>query len=235
MMARVRNRVLGACAALVGVAVAGAGAWFFWLPCHRPDLQSSERLGIDVSHHQGTIDWIRVADDGISFVYIKATEGSTFVDPRYQANWTGSGRAGLDRGAYHFFSLCSPGQEQASNYLHVVSKYAELAPALDLELSPDCHRRPAAQGVRREIISFLSAVELSTGERVLLYVGDHFEAAYPFVRTIERPRWRLGFLLRPSGDDWTVWQVGSLARVDGIATPVGLDVIRDVAPQLRRR
>ncbi len=47
--------------------------------------------GIDVSHHQGAIDWQAVASAGIDFAYAKATEGSQFVDGQFASNWSGMG------------------------------------------------------------------------------------------------------------------------------------------------
>jgi len=225
-MARARSRALGACVVLVALAIAGAATWFVWIPGHRPELRAGERYGIDVSHHQGAIDWHRVAQDGISFAYIKASEGSSFTDPRFGANWRGAGEAGVDRGAYHFFSLCSPGATQARNFLDVVPGQLELSPAVDLELSPDCHRKPGSAAVRNELAAFLELVEQDLTDEVVLYVGDDFEAAYPTVTSIDRPRWRLRFIFRPSTNDWLIWQVGSIARVEGIEGSVGLDVLR---------
>jgi lysozyme len=221
--------MLGTPAALVGLAIVAASARFLWLPGHRPELRSGERYGIDVSHHQGSVAWQRVAADGISFAYLKASEGSSFVDPRFDANWRRAGEAGIDRGAYHFFSLCSPGADQARNFLDVVPDRLELPPAVDLELSPDCTERPDAGTARDELAAFLDPVERTLDEEAVLYVGDDFETAYPFVRSIDRPRWRLRFLLRPRASNWLIWQVGSVARVDGIVGPVGLDVLHDAA------
>lgn len=42
--------------------------------------------GIDVSHYQKNIDWEKVANSGVDFVYIKATEGATYVDPMFKKN-----------------------------------------------------------------------------------------------------------------------------------------------------
>lgn len=223
-MATARDRLLLTLATLVALAVAGAAGWFLWLPGHRPELRSGERYGIDVSHHQGRIDWRRVADDGISFAYIKASEGSSFIDPLFDANWSGAGGAGIERGAYHFFSLCSPGASQAANFLRVVPKRLELPPAVDLELSPHCSAGPTAGELRAEVKTFLRLVERSFRAEAILYVSDDFEDAYPVVAAIERPRWRLRFLLRPD-IAWRIWQVGSYADVDGISGPVGLDVL----------
>ena len=58
--------------------------------------------GIDVSRHQGTIDWAQVAASGQRFVLAKATEGLLTVDPTYATNRAGAMAAGLEFGAYHF-------------------------------------------------------------------------------------------------------------------------------------
>ena len=104
------------------LALAGAIWWFVWVPNWRPALQDGERYGIDVSAHQDAIDWQRVAEDNIRFAYIKATEGGDFVDKRFDENWRGAGAAGLDRGAYHFFTLCTPGEAQARNFLTIARR-----------------------------------------------------------------------------------------------------------------
>ena len=58
--------------------------------------------GIDVSHYNGAIDWTQVATASYRFVYAKATEGSTLIDPTYSINRTGGKSFGLRVGAYHF-------------------------------------------------------------------------------------------------------------------------------------
>lgn len=57
---------------------------------------------MDVSAHQGRINWSKVARNHIAFAYIKASEGGDFTDQSYALNWTASKGAGLARGAYHF-------------------------------------------------------------------------------------------------------------------------------------
>lgn len=70
--------------------------------------------GIDVSHHNGYIHWGKVKHAGIKFVYIKATEGNSFRDPRFTHNYNGSRRHGILRGAYHFAQPTqSGGRKQA--------------------------------------------------------------------------------------------------------------------------
>ena len=59
--------------------------------------------GIDVSHHQGDVDWNAVGQAGIAFAFAKSTEGDTFQDPQFGTNCAGMKEAGIIRGAYHFF------------------------------------------------------------------------------------------------------------------------------------
>ena len=111
-----------------GLLAVGGILWFLWLPRYRPALKPNERYGVDVSHHQGSIDWNRVASAGMSFAYIKATEGGDLLDPAFARNWSGAEEAGLDRGAYHFFTLCSPAEDQAANFLRSVPPQPPMLP-----------------------------------------------------------------------------------------------------------
>jgi lysozyme len=224
---RLASRFVVFIAGAIGLLIAmSAFAWLVWLPRFRPTLGPGERAGIDVSSHQGRIDWPRVRRAGMSFAYIKATEGADFVDPAFHRNWVGAGSSGLDRGAYHFFTLCTPGADQAANFLRVVpDDPGMLPPAVDLELAGNCGARPPEESVRQELEAFVRAVEARTGERILLYIGSDFEARYPVGSWLGGPLWVRRLLRHPEGD-WAVWQVGGFARVDGIDGRVDLDVMR---------
>jgi lysozyme len=146
-----------------------------------------------VSHHQDEIDWERVADDDMSFVYSKATEGDDHIDRRLLENWNGANVAGLERGAYHFFTLCTDGRSQAEHFVRVVpSDDDALPPAVDLELAGNCAARSPNAQVRRELDAFLSVVEAAFGRRAVLYVGDDFERQYPIRQALDRPLWPVG-------------------------------------------
>jgi lysozyme len=216
-------------AVVVLLAIALLGR-YVWLPNYRPDLEAGERYGVDVSNHQGTIDWEQVADDDIDFAYIKATEGGDFVDKSFDRNWEHAEDAGLDRGAYHFFTLCKPGAEQAGNFLRTVPSDAELPPAVDLELGGNCAARPDQAWIDRELGAFLTEVESATGERVVLYVGPEFEDVYPITEDLDRLLWHRRFVLRPDAEPWLVWQLQSVANVDGIDGGVDLNVMREAEP-----
>lgn len=218
-------------AVLLGLGAVGAWAWFRWLPNHRPALQDGERYGVDVSSHQDSIDWDDVAADDILFAYVKATEGGDFVDERFDQNWEAAGEAGLDRGAYHFFTLCTPGDEQAANFLDVIpAEPGELPPALDLELAGNCSARPDGDWVDREVATFLDEVEEATGQAVVLYIGSDFEGHYSIEEELDRPIWHRRILRRPDVDGWWIWQAHDSASIDGIDGGADLNVMRGNRP-----
>lgn len=212
--------------ALCLLVIVGALTWFRWLPAYWPALGEGERFGIDVSRRQGTIDWSAVAGDDIAFAYIKASEGGDFVDDRFEENWAGAGAAHLERGAYHFFTLCRSGADQARNFLATVPADAELPPAIDLELAGNCAARPSRDRVLTEIGRFVDPVEAAGGAPVVLYIGDDFESRYHVRDELDRPVWHRRLFLHPDVGAWWIWQVHGRAHVAGIDGPADLDVMR---------
>ncbi|KAK7451787.1 hypothetical protein VKT23_012466 [Stygiomarasmius scandens] len=111
-----------------------------------PSVDFAERRqsgpqGIDVSHFQGTVDFAAVAANGLEFAFIKATEGTTFTDPSFSANYDDATSAGLIRGAYHFAHPdSSSGADQAQFFLaHGGGWTADgitLPGVLDIEYNP---------------------------------------------------------------------------------------------------
>jgi lysozyme len=114
-----------------------AALWFlrFWIP-NEPSKIIYPVRGIDVSHHQGDINWKELAASGIQFAYIKATEGADFKDVDFDDNWNGARAAKIVPGAYHFYTFGIPAHTQAYNFMAAVSQENRiLPPAIDLEIS----------------------------------------------------------------------------------------------------
>src|SRR5262249_30419769 len=90
---------------IVAALIARGAAWLHdtgRFQFNHPDPSEFPVLGIDVSHHQGPIDWPQVAVAGVGFAYIKATEGKDLSDPMFRVHWRAADAAGIPRGAYHF-------------------------------------------------------------------------------------------------------------------------------------
>ena len=187
--------------------------------------------GLDVSHHQGAIDWARVPKNKFTFVIIKATEGSDWVDPKFMTNWSQAKAAGLKVGAYHFFSLCKSGLDQARNFAGIVPlEPGMVTPVVDLEFLGNCPARPDAAAVHAEIEHFVNLLATVYGKRPILYTTYEFAALYlpdAFLRS-ERV-WIRDVFRTPRaafGEIWTLWQYANNGRVPGIKGRVDLNVFR---------
>lgn len=188
---------------------------------------ADEVMGIDVSSHQGEIDWAQVAGDGVVFAYVKATEGSGFVDSSFRRNWDGARAAGITPGAYHYFTLCSPGAQQAEDFLAAAPPDdSALPPALDLEFDGACEERPEAAHAQAEIDAFTTAVEREWGRRLVIYSSVEWRDHYGLPVAGPRPDWLFSADGRPEQEDWAVWQLRFDGTVAGIAGDVDIDVAR---------
>ena len=126
--------LLAGAAALVVLIGAYVG-WRYILP-HSVNVNRYRYpiAGIDVSKHNGNIDFKQVRDDDYQFVFIKATEGKTYKDDAFDRNYRGARDAGLKVGAYHFFRKNRTGEEQANNLLQAIKgKEFDLPLVIDLE------------------------------------------------------------------------------------------------------
>lgn len=185
--------------------------------------------GIDVSHHQGRIAWAKLPRQGVDFAYIKATEGADRVDSRFSINWRASDAAGIRRGAYHFFTLCRSGRDQAVHFVrHVPADAAALAPAVDLEFPGNCKRRPSRTKFHKELGDFLRIVEARYGKHAVLYLTPHFDRHYRVSASFKRPLWlrSLGSRPRFGAHGWKIWQTSSSRRLDGVHGRVDWNVSR---------
>ena len=144
----------------------------------KPTQRARPIRGVDVSHHQGEVDWQRVRRDRIGFAYLKATEGSGFVDPRFQGGARAARAAGLRVGGYHYFSLCSPGAPQAEHFVGVLDSApaASMPPAVDLELLGNCSDPPPRPVLLEQVRAFIDVVERQTCQEVVVYAYPEFEA-----------------------------------------------------------
>jgi lysozyme len=215
---------------LLTIAAAVAGYLYYtgrlWF--NDPGLKEYPVRGIDVSEHQGEIDWERVRKAGYDFAFVKATEGINHVDSRFGANWESAGVNGLVRGAYHFFSFNRPGLEQARNFIETVPVEAgSLPPAVDIELGGNSVDVPTREDFRRELDDFLREIEKNYGRKPILYVND--ESYERFIKGAyeDYPLWIADVFMSPGVSDgrpWLFWQYNPRGHVDGIGGYVDLNV-----------
>jgi lysozyme len=218
-----RNVLAGVLAAGLALAVIVVG--YLWFEGYQPDRARFPLRGIDVSHHQGVIDWRAVAADDVAFVYVKASEGADSRDPLFLQNWQGARHAGLPVGAYHYFTFCRSGEVQAANFLAAVPHVADaLPPAVDLEYLGNCALRPDGRTFSRELEAFLMDVEQREEKPAIFYVTPEFYQAYGAYLPPRRLWARSIVREPPAALGWTLWQYHSRGHVHGVVGPVDLDV-----------
>ena len=128
-------------------------------------------LGIDVSRHNGQINWEGMLAAGVGFAGIRATLGASGIDDQFRRNWSEAKRVGIQRCAYHYFVNNTTGQAQIENLLNVLgSDLGEIEMVLDVErasgqIITDVNRNT------REIAVWLDECQKRTGIRPIIYTN----------------------------------------------------------------
>lgn len=198
------------------------------------NAQTTYTLGVDVSHHQGTIDWQSVVDSGHVFAFHKATEGATVTDIRYAENRVDAGAVGIPFGAYHFArpqggTLAEAQADAASEAQHFLAVAqpapGDLIPVLDMEAT-------GGLGPKRLIAwtqVWLNEIVAALDVQPLIYTSPNFwktnlndtttfaSQGFPLwiahytgasAPTVPAANW--------NGQGWSFWQWTSCASVPGI-------------------
>ena len=179
--------------------------------------------GIDVSKHQGVINWDEVKKDGkIQYVYIKATEGSDRVDERYQANLRNARKAGFKVGSYHYLTNKSSVTTQFKNFAtNAPRDQQDLIPVIDVEI---CNKWDAQQ-LRDSLKVFANMVEDYYGCRPIIYTYESFFKKYLGKAFADYPIFIAKYsneLPNINGVKWILWQFSESGRVKGITGSVDL-------------
>lgn len=214
---------------------------------------TSERIyGIDVSRHQhekgrkrfpvywnkvritnlGTLSKKQVSgqvDYPVTFVYIKATEGTTVLNRYYRSDYAQAKRQGIHVGTYHFFSFRSMAQAQAKYFLkHALIRKGDFPPVLDVEpTDAQIEKAGGEELMFSRIRTWLETVERQTGVRPILYVNQMFVNRHlvnaPDIKQ-KYPVWIARYGEYKPDVKLVFWQLCPDGRVNGISGPVDINV-----------
>lgn len=176
--------------------------------------------GVDVSSYQGEIEWTTLDEQGIKFAFIKATEGSSFVDKYFKSNWENASLTDLRIGAYHFFSYDSKGSTQAQNFIeNVPIKNGSLPPVIDVEFYGDKENNPPERNqVEKELQTMVEKLENHYDKRVIIYTTKKAYDLYIKNSFEQCDIWIRDVFSEPSLSDkrsWTFWQYTDRERLEG--------------------
>lgn len=187
---------------------------------------ANNMIGIDISHHN-KVNWeVFPSSGGIGFVYVKVTEGATFVDPCGKDYITQAKEKGLHVGAYHFLSTTSSAKRQFDNFMkHCCHGMTDLIPVLDFE---QINGKNTKQ-LQDILTEFSSLCEKEFGTKPIIYTSPSLydNIIYPneglreHIMFIGHP-----YLIKPNlkgNRESYIWQYFARGKVPGINGNVDLD------------
>lgn len=179
--------------------------------------------GIDVSYYQGDIDWQAVRDDGVRFAFIRVSDGTGFLDPKFQQNWEGARAAGILRGVYQFFRSDDDPVAQADLLLSHMGALEpdDLPPVADVESTDGVSAAARIDKLR----TWLEHVEAGSGAKPIIYTGGYFwQDNVGTDEFNDHLLWHAGYTggtcpstVANQWADWAFWQFSSTGSVAGIA------------------
>ncbi len=198
-------------------------------------------FGIDVSKHQGNIDWKRVSrmsSNGIKldFVFIKATEGITRQDHKFETNWNQARQNGILRGAYHFYYPSRDADMQADNFIKVVKlTKGDLPPVVDIEYS----NGKTAKKICTDLKVFIERIEKQYDVKPIIYTNINFYNTYLVGSFDDYPLWIAGYFdhdrfYNEFTTPWILWQHSERGKVDGIRGNVDFNVFKGSLEKLEK-
>ena len=215
-----------------------------------PAADDGPPVGIDVSHHQGEIDWAEVAATA-KFAFVKATDGLG-SDATFKDHWQAMKDAKVLRGAYHFFRPLRDPVAQADHFCDVVGALGEgdLPPVVDVEQAPvpgdtSVDQWDSVDGTDARVdlvVKFVDRVKERLGRAPILYTGRAFwrDKLANSDRFADLPLWIANYTtaaapnLPAAWSDWTFWQHSEKGAIEGIAGAVDLDRFNGTLDDLKQ-
>lgn len=195
--------------------------------------------GIDVSHHQGRINWTEVDtmnSNGIriSFAFLKATEGITRQDRQFERNWKKTKDAGILRGAYHFYHPSRNASDQAQNFIKQVKLLpGDLPPVLDIEVSNRKSKKEIVAGA----LEWCRIIEDHYGVKPIIYTSPGFYNKYLTDDFDDYLLW-IAHYNKEIPDmhhrKWHFWQHTNKAKINGVKGGVDMNVFNGSLSKLQR-
>ena len=172
--------------------------------------------GIDISEHTGKIDFDLILKQNIDFIYLKATEGATYLDPKFNTNYSNAFKTKIPLGFYHFFRFNKDGGIQANNFLNnIKGKKTSLPLVIDVEEWGNTSSKPKAE-VITHISKFIKIVESKTGSKVMIYSNESSYKKYIKNYFDSNDIWICSFSKKPNIDkNWTIWQHSHKGKFNG--------------------
>lgn len=174
--------------------------------------------GIDLSHYQGTVFWKTVGENAnMAYVYLKATEGGSRIDSKYQDNIDMAHQYGLKVGSYHFYRPRYSQLQQLNNFLSQCRPGdQDLIPMVDIETRSGLSEEEFCDS----LFKFLRLIERTYRQKPLIYTGANFYN-HNLAGKIDNYKLMIAQYTKSEpfltdGHDYELWQYTGRGHLDGI-------------------
>lgn len=188
--------------------------------------------GVDISHHNELFDWNILKDEGITFVYLKATEDNSHLDRDYADNYVKAKQAGLTVGTYHFYRFAMDGKQQAQHFINTAKvRSGDLIPAIDVEhsnLNRKSNDEKYIQKVVDELLVLENELYMHYEVRPIIYTNKSCYKLYIEENFPHNLIWMCDLHKEPAleNDKWIIWQFSHTGKIVGIDKDVDLNYFR---------
>lgn len=198
----------------------------------------SYQNAVDVSNHNGKINWKKLKNTGIEHVMMKATEGSYFQDVTFLYNWEMAKSNNIKTTAYHYFRALMNPEEQVNNIRNTLSltTFNANEDVLAIDIEEKGNELATPDQVAYCLYRLLKGLEYYNFSNIYIYCSHNYWenqvnwALYDFSCY---PLWIAWYDDEINSQPkipttwekvgWTWWQYSQLGKVDGIDTYVNLD------------
>lgn len=188
--------------------------------------------GVDVSHHNGEVNWMQLKNEGIAFAYIKATEGISHIDRSYKRNSQGAKASEIKMGMYHFYTFGLDGTMQAQHFIrHARVEGGDLIPVIDVEHSPTnkySNDKQYIEMVIAELVKLEQAMYDYYAVHPLIYTNMDCYKLYIKDRFPENMIWMSSLHNEPDieENEWIIWQFSHTGLLNGANGSIDLNYFR---------
>ena len=172
----------------------------------------TQLFSVDVSHHQGAMDWKRTKAAGVQFAYIKATEGLNWYDPQFSRNVQGARQNGIPFGIYHFWRGLVAPELQLANFMKSYESI-DIGNPIPFAIDVEAHDGLTPKQTKNSLVKLIQLMANELGKLPTIYTSKEKWDKYvePYERWEELPLWAANWeastpTLPRDWEEWYIWQ-----------------------------
>lgn len=194
-------------------------------------------LGIDVSEHNGTLDWAKIKKAGISFAIIRTGYGTSHVDTQFKKNILGAIEQGLHIGIYHFsYALNKSGAKNEADFVtSILQPYKEnidMPVFFDFEYDTISYAKKKGVTLGKPAFNNHTVAFCEQIKKAGYTPGTYYNLSYlnNYVDSSKigsYVKWFAQYASAPGTTDYALWQYSSSYTINGLSCKFDINILKD--------